>query len=56
MEAPTGLCATCRYCEAELQRYTSQPWDVSFSCRLRAAPLAPHALSCLKYERAPGAD
>lgn len=56
MEAPTGRCATCRYCEAHLMKYTTTPWDVSFQCALRAEPKAPHAFYCRKYERAPGAD
>jgi hypothetical protein len=56
MEAPSGLCATCRFVQAELRRYTITPWDVSFVCALRAEPKAPHASYCLKYEREPGAD
>lgn len=56
MEAPAGLCATCRHCEAQLTRYTAAPWDVSFVCVLRAEPKAPHASYCLKYEREAGAD
>jgi hypothetical protein len=56
MEAPTGLCATCRYCEPELMRYTAAPWGVSYACAIRAEPKAPHAYYCLKYEREPGAD
>jgi hypothetical protein len=53
---PTGLCRSCRYVEARLARYTCAPWAVAFECQLRAVPMAPHAGSCLKYEREPGAD
>jgi hypothetical protein len=56
MELPLGLCATCRYVEAQLMNYAAQPWDVSYACLLRAQPLAPHALFCNRYEREPGAD
>jgi len=56
MVEPSGLCATCRYVEAQLMKYTAQPWDVSYACLLRAQPLAPHALFCNRYEREPGAD
>jgi hypothetical protein len=56
MEAPSGLCASCRWVRAELARYTSAPWDVSFTCALRAEPKAPHVSNCLKYEREAGAD
>ena len=53
---PSGLCQTCRYISAHLERYTVTPWDVSFSCELRCEPKAPHAIFCLRYEREPGAD
>jgi hypothetical protein len=56
MEAPTGLCRSCRWVTAELVRYTARPWDVSFACALRAEPQAPHVSSCLKYQREAGAD
>jgi len=57
----SGLCASCRHVVAELQRYTAQPWDVSFACGLRNHGganwiKAPHANSCARYEREPGAD
>ena len=61
MEAPSDLCATCRFVTATLERYTAQPWDVWFSCGLRNERLAnwikaPHAASCGRYEREPGTD
>src|SRR5688572_19813350 len=30
MEAPSGLCASCRYVVPELMKYTATPWDVSY--------------------------
>ncbi|HEX6157665.1 MAG TPA: hypothetical protein VFZ54_16690 [Burkholderiales bacterium] len=56
MEAPSGLCATCRYLTSQLYRYTAQPWEVDYCCSIRAEPKAPHANQCHSYEREPGAD
>jgi hypothetical protein len=52
----SGLCASCRYIEPQLMKYTVSPWGVAYCCAIRAAPLAPHAFVCLRYERDPGAD
>ena len=61
MEVPTGRCATCRFIVPELVRYTAAPWDVAYSCGLQDKRMAnwikaPHASSCERYEREPGAD
>lgn len=52
----SGLCATCRYIEAHLQRYTSEPWGVAFSCAKEHVNQVPHVTYCHDYEREPGAD
>jgi hypothetical protein len=55
MEAPSGLCATCRCCLARLYRYRVGPWSAGYYCLLRI-PSAPHVRECAHYEREPGAD
>lgn len=56
LSQPSGLCLTCRYVIAQLQRYTATPWNISYECVIRAAPMAPHATYCLRYEREPGTE
>jgi len=55
MEAPTGLCASCRHLSSRVYRYTVVPWECGYIC-LKTVKGAPHNRDCPHYEREPGAE
>jgi hypothetical protein len=55
MEAPEGLCSTCRWVASRFHVYPAGVATVSFHCQINAAPW-PRMHVCQKYEREPGAD
>lgn len=55
MEAPEGLCRTCRFVASKLTVFQVGGAVVSFYCQIKAAPW-PRMHVCQKYEREPGAD